>query len=330
MFAILGGVAALVVIAIIAGFMIFKPGGGNPTGPTGTNGTSAPPSPAAAKYASDAVSGYLKALAAGDAATALSYAQVDPADKTFLTNDVLKATQAKGAITDINVPEVTGDSAYSVAATYKIGTRSVSDEIRVIKVGDSWKLREVTEEVDFGYARAETLPMLIGGIELKQDKVELFPGAYEVTTGVENISYGTKNVVTVEAPGKYTSTVDLQPTLTSAGQAAFIKAARAKLASCLKQKALRPTGCGFGLNAPTGVKINLSTLSWTVDSKGDPFASVRPRLDYEDPAIGKGSPFISIKGRAKGTNGTSYVGTTYITGMSADLTKDTISVTFEN
>lgn len=327
MFAILGGVAALVVIAIIAGFMIFKPGGGNPTGPTGT---SAPPSPAAAKYASDAVSGYLKALAAGDAATALSYAQVDPADKTFLTNDVLKATQAKGAITDINVPEVTGDSAYSVAATYKIGTRSVSDEIRVIKVGDSWKLREVTEEVDFGYARAETLPMLIGGIELKQDKVELFPGAYEVTTGVENISYGTKNVVTVEAPGKYTSTVDLQPTLTSAGQAAFIKAARAKLASCLKQKALRPTGCGFGLNAPTGVKINLSTLSWTVDSKGDPFASVRPRLDYEDPAIGKGSPFISIKGRAKGTNGTSYVGTTYITGMSADLTKDTISVTFEN
>ena len=54
-----------------------------PTGP-GTQ----PTAPPAAAKASDAVNGYLQALAAGNVATALSYAAEPPADKTLLTTEV--------------------------------------------------------------------------------------------------------------------------------------------------------------------------------------------------------------------------------------------------
>lgn len=51
-------------------------------------------------------------------------------------------------------------------------------------------------------------------------------------------------------------------------------------------------------------------------------------LDYADPAIAVGYPFVTVTGRAKFADGNSCTGYTYITGLSADVTKSNISVTF--
>ena len=186
-------VLALVLIGTIIGVAVVR-GGDDPVagGGTGGGGTSSAP-PAEAKLPSDAVTGYLEALAAGDATTALTYASTAPSDTTFLTNEVLAASLKSGAITDINVPEVTDKYAYSVAASYKIGSQSVNADIPVEEEGDVWKLREVAYDLTLTSTQNKTLPMLINGVQAEADKVAVFPGTYTFTTGLDNISYGKSN-----------------------------------------------------------------------------------------------------------------------------------------
>src|SRR5215216_979612 len=67
---------------------------------------------------SDAVMGYLQALAAGDAVAALSFA-ADPAPTgPLLTNEVLAKSSERADLSDIQVPDVDDQNATSVSATY--------------------------------------------------------------------------------------------------------------------------------------------------------------------------------------------------------------------
>ena len=121
------GAAALAVIlmAVLAVVVATRLGpAANPGGTTSTQGQTNPSqntAPQQASRPSDAVAGYLQALAAGDAVAALSFA-ADPAPTgPLLTNEVLVESGDRAALTEIQVPVVEDQNATSVSATYTLG-----------------------------------------------------------------------------------------------------------------------------------------------------------------------------------------------------------------
>ncbi|GAA2097193.1 hypothetical protein GCM10009841_09360 [Microlunatus panaciterrae] len=320
-------VLALIVLGVAGGAILLSGGNKTDTGGTGTR-TSAPP----ATKASDAVKSYLEALAASNAQAALDLSEDQPADKTFLTNEVLQASNGRAPITAINVPEVADDNAYSVDATYKMGEESVTESFYVDKFDGKWKVKEAFAELDLSYTRDKSLPMIINGVEVKTDKVKLLPGSYEFTTGSKFIDYGSSNVLLVTSPSDYPNTSDIKASITEAGFSAFKKAAKDSMTACVKQKKLAPTGCPFAAKPTSQQKVDTKTIKWTLED--DPFGSdFKPRLDYEAKSTAKASVTFKMSFDAKGTsNGKpmtfSQDSRLRFADVSADLASEPLKVTW--
>jgi hypothetical protein len=322
-------VLALIILGVGAGVFFMNRGGGTAEGPTDPGSSSAPP---AASKASDAVKSYLEALAAGQAQTALALSDDQPADKTFLTDAVLADSNSRAPITDINVPDVPDEYAYSVDASYKLGKEAVSDKITVKKVGDSWKVRTGYAALNLSYIRSKTVPMLVNKVPVKTDKINIFPGSYTFDSGNKNISYGSDSSLLLKSPGDYPSATDIKATLTDVGQAAFEKSAKAQVNACLSQKKLAPSGCPFGVRQLSGQKVDSSTIKWKLTN--DPFSNLRVTLDYQNPATAKASASLTVSFKAKGTaygSRSTFSQTVYrYVDMSASLTQDPVKVTISD
>ena len=327
--AIIVGAAVVALILVIVGVVALIGSGSKPSASGGGGGATTAPAPAATK-ASDAVKGYLDALSAGHAEAALAFGKDQPADKTFLTDAVLADSLKRAPISDINVPEVADENAYQVSATYKVGGQAVNETFYVSKEGDVFQLSETTQDLDLGSARSNTVPMIMNGVKVTADKVTLLPGSYAVTSGIATINYGPKSTFVLKSPQDYAS-IQLTPTLTKAGSDAFVKSAKASMNDCLKQHSLAPKGCPFALTKQSDQKIVKSSIHWTLD--GNPWSNLKPRLDYQNPAIAQASASMTFSFTAKGTEG-GRAGTfkqkvyEYVQ-MSGDVTKSPVKVTFE-
>jgi len=294
-------VLALVVAAIGIGVAVSR-GGDDPVagGGTGGGGTSSAP-PAEAKKASDAVQGYLEAIAAGDAQAALAFASTAPTDTTFLTNEVLAASNKTAPIRAINVPEVDDEYAYRVAASFTMGKQAINTDFSVEKDGDVWKLRDVAADLDLQSRRSKTLPMLINGVNVETDKVLLFPGSYTFTTGNKYVDYGKSNTLVLKSPTEYPDGLsDIQATLTSAGDKAFTNAVEDSVKKCMKSKDLKNPGCPNNVTKVSGATPKEGTFKWTYDK--DALDNMKPRLDYDNPAVAEASVYLGMKaeGECKG------------------------------
>jgi hypothetical protein len=241
-----------------------SPGG---TTPGGTGSTAAP----AATTASDAVKGYLQALSSGDAQAALSYA-ADPVSGPLLTNSVLADSHKRAPLTTVDVPAVADPDATSVPATYQLGKTPVSESFNVIKVGDQWKLTQVTKAVDVGLVRQASVPMKINGVTIAASTVTLLPGSYAFTTGLSYLSYGSKSTVLLKSPSDQANVYSLRATLTSAGKRAVVSTAKKRYQKCLKAHALKPSNCPFGGTSTYTYKA--STIRWKQSGK-DPFRKAK-------------------------------------------------------
>lgn len=319
-------VAGVVILALILGLAL------RPKKTTEAGGDSNPTSNTTAAATADspsaAVKGYLEALAAANADGALAFAESDPASKTFLTSEVLKAAMTEAPLTGINVPDVDNSSTYAtVSASYKLGDRTINDTYYVSKVGDKWRLKDVAADVDFSYLNKGDLKVILNGVELDADKVYLFPGVYKVTSDNERVTWGGKSLQ-VDSPNAYPSVTDLKPTLTSGAVSEIRKAAQTKLNQCRSAKKLAPAGCGFGVRAPKGVKIQPSSIKWSIESGADAMKKMKPSLEYDDPLSATAYTYVYLKGTAKGTNGSSYYGYDSISKTSIDLSGDTVKVSF--
>ncbi len=324
------GVLALVLIGTIIAVAVVRAGddpvaGG---GTSGGGGTSSAP-PAESKLPSDAVKGYLEALAAGDATTALTYASTAPSDTTFLTNEVLASSLKAGAITDINVPEVSDKYTYSVAASYKIGSQSVNADFPVEEDGDAWKLREVAYDLTLSSTQNKTLPMLINGVQADADKVAVFPGTYTFTTGLDNISYGKSNKLIVKSVSDYPEGMsDIQPTVTSAGEKAFTKAVKASLDKCMDSKKIKNANCPNTFDRITGSQPDNGTLEWSYDK--DALDNMEIRLDYTNPAIAESNVSLGIKANAECDGNPCRLTSYGNPDPSANMTKDPLKIIWSN
>lgn len=312
-----GSVAAVLVIAMIVVFAVVRLNAGNRGGTTGTGGGEVKASSAEA-----AVQGYLEALAAGDAGTALGYADSAPADTSLLTNEVLAASNATAPITDIKVTKPASD--YSpTPATYVLGDQPVTTEFYTTKVGGAWKLRTVTREVSLRGMNGVSLTL--NGAAVSSDSATLFPGAYTLaaTNPYYTVAGGSFSVL---SPEDYTSP-NFELALSPTGLTTVRNAAQAKLASCVKQTSLAPKGCGFAIrSAGSGA----TKAKWQISSGKNAMRSANFRLDYTDPTQAKAYTSVSLK--VKGYNKAGkYVGygNGYISSALADLSGKTVTITFD-
>ena len=240
--------------------------------------TSAPPpttAPAAAK-ASDAVAGYLKALAAADADAAIAYSAEPLTKGGTLTDSVLAESNKRAPLRGINVPAVDDENAATVDATYKLGKKTVSESFDVVKSGSDWKLQRVVADLNLAGVRYKGVTLRLNGAKVSRNVVSVFPGSYALTSGRKTVSYGSKNTVVVRGPSDLPSTTGIKLSLTHSGTKSVKNAAKRSYSNCLKQKKVAPKGCPFGLTTGS-FKINNSTIKWT--QKGsDPFRNAKVSL----------------------------------------------------
>lgn len=324
-------IAAAVALLLIVGIAVAalagrdRPVAVSPTGP----GRGAPASAPATARPSDAVRGYLEALAGNDADRAVSYLKDPPADRTFLTRAMLEASSKQAAISGIDVPEVTDKYIYRVPARYTIGDQAVTEDYSVSEAGGTYKLSRAVTEFDLSYQRDETLPMLINGVPVRTDKVSLFPGTYAFTTDSKWVTYGDTAEITLTGPSDYDSP-RLTPTLNSAGKAAFVRATKAALDTCLQQRKLAPPDCPNRIALRRGQKVTQSTIQWSLTN--DPFKNARVTLDSTDPTVVEATFYPKYRFRATGsTDGRSGkfdgepIGL-YLFRSTGDLSGDTVKV----
>ena len=288
---IMAAVLAAALVLVVVGVGIAVTSGPKPKASTSQSGATAPsgsaasaasqsPTPAPAALPSDAVRGYLEALASGNAARATSYAAQAPAERALLTNAVLAESKKRAPITAISVPTVDDQNATSVTASYAIGSTNVSASYPVVKLAEAWKLVSVTAAVAVDYS--EAAGMKINGVGVHGSVIQLFPGSYAVTATSKNLTFGKRTFV-VKAVGTNLEQHATPVTLTGAGKKRAVSAARDDLNRCLTTKAIAPKNCPFGVRS-NGYTNVTSTIRWTVIG-GDPFAEAKTRLEGGDVVV---------------------------------------------
>ena len=301
------------------------PGGSAPPG----GSTSAPP-PASTK-ADESVKMYLEALAAGNAAVALSLGKDQPTDKSFLTDAVLAESNKRAPITEITVSPPDSEYDSSIEAAYKMGDQQVNDTFTVQKQGETYLLYDVTQDVNLESLRSRTLPLQINRVGVTSDTVHLFPGSYVLTTGSDYVAYGGGPMV-ITSPNDFPSAYDHRPAITEAGTKAVVAAAKAKLNDCVKQAKFKPSGCPF-LNIRENPGQNITESSIRRKIAEDPFSNVKPRIDFQDPSIAEFNLTVRWEATASGTQSGqrsrfSIDNATDFTTVRARLTNDPIKVVF--
>ncbi|MFT4219618.1 MAG: hypothetical protein QM611_03765 [Microbacterium sp.] len=306
---IIGGGAALVAIIVVVAVALTSllSGGGQPAAnPGGGEGEPVATTPDAV------VTGYLEALAASDAEQALSYVESPPADLTFLTDEVLQASNARAPITGISVTAPTNaEFSVEVQATYSIGDEQVSTTFNVSDYDDdgTWSMSAGTSDIQLG-SRVEGLEVTLNGVALTGLDVTVFPGSYEVATTSEAFTIEGASTFTVREPFDYPSLSDMEVTLSKSGLKQFRQLIKKDVSTCLKSKK-RKAGCGLSVPATLsdGTKIVQGTVkrTLTADAKSN-LKSLKPQESYTDPMRvtseyigGVNMQATCVKGGSRGT-----------------------------
>lgn len=268
---------------------------------------SVPPSsaPPAGPLASEAVAGYLTALAAGDAKGALAYAARPLPAGPFLTDAVLAESTKRAPITDIAVPPVDDPLATTVTAGYRIGGTAVRAAYGVEQVGGQWKLSSVFKTLDLSLVRRPSLPIRINGVKVTSDSVDVLPGSYAFSPESPNLTLGSKAVVTVRDPGDYANVLDLGFNLSRTGRDKVVQLAKQRYGQCLKARVTRPKNCPFRWTGKVaGASFREGSVRWT-RTGSDPWA--KPKVVMLDKAARIQIPLrVRIAGTCsiKGASGT--------------------------
>ena len=233
---ILGVGSAIVVINLIQA-KTTEPSTGTSTSPSSSA------SPAATARPSDAVVGYLTALSSGDAREALAYGQSQPTETSLLTDKALSKALKDAPLTGIEVAPVNGENEAAVEASFKLGKRSVTETFDVVKQEDAWKLRRVAAEVELEGVRNGAVPLLINGAKVSADLISLFPGSYEISTGLKYSDYGTESTILITSPSGFPDTSRLGVRINAKGKAAAVTAAKKSYTTCLKSDDPAPAKC---------------------------------------------------------------------------------------
>lgn len=210
--------------------------------------------------ASETVTAYLEALAAGDAEKALSYSKSEPANADLLTNDILGKQIAKMPISDIRIlddgEEMAGIGMASVKVAVKFGEQLSDSTVRLSKVEETWKIDDAINKIDITSTSAADETLTIFGKELKKGEAfYVFPGFVDVGSSNEYLD------VAADSPLLTGGMISFQPTYTlnDEGVNAVSATMADAFAVCEKSNLLDPPGCPVKLNNYRAVD---GTVTW--------------------------------------------------------------------
>ncbi|MFT3860119.1 hypothetical protein [Micropruina sp.] len=257
----------------------------------------------AASTAQQAVRGFLDALAADDADQALQYALNRPTDTTLLTRAVLESSHQTGALTVVNVPEVTGAGTVQVPAEVSFGEHRATITFSVTPTEAGWRLGQVTSTIDPGPLPSDLIASLNGQPLSGTSHLEVFPGLYTFSEKVPEIALE-GNPVLVAAVGEDVR-AGLQPTLTSKGEKVANALAARAVDECMEQRKPEPKDCPNSVTVAQGQKIDTKTIKWNL--VGNPWKNATYTLDVTDPTQARGATTLTFRFRCTLTqNGEKY------------------------
>lgn len=297
-----GGLALVIVVVLIIVLVVHSsassaqkaiaaPTSGTTAGTGKTSAPSSAPSQASPQSASGVVQDYLNALAAGNATKALSDLSQQPSDTSLMTDTVLKASLKAAPLTDIKVPKVTDQYAFEVDASYKLGSRPVNAKFDVDNSSGSYLVDQGYAEIDLGDL-TNGLPLTVNGVKTSADKVDLFPGSYQLGTTAKYISLGSSANFLVQQPDDFPD-IEPKPVLTAQGQAIFKQKVTAAIQACVRSMKLNP-GCGLNTDPKTDdgdtVKENSVHRTLTADAKAQ-IKNMTATLDFDNPTVAEDEDF---------------------------------------
>lgn len=216
-----------------------------------------------------AVTGYLEALARGDAAGALAYGQSPPGSTDLLTDDILNRQITELPISDIRIIGSTGRTGYAqVHVAAKFGEQT-SDTMVVVQESDGWKLKNAAVKLDgsmtgnVGSLMPAMQTVTVFGKPADQP-LYVFPGWLDRGSTNPNLAVDGAPVLLQQLMAG--TAMPVSPTdikLSDAGHQAITTAISDALAQCSASNLLTPPGCPLRINTSLYVE---GTAQWgTVD-----------------------------------------------------------------
>lgn len=226
----------------------------------------------------DGAVAFLKAVASGDSQAALAHQQETPADRTLLTDEVLRASAERAPITDIRV---TGSSTNEVELAYFLGPNEVTATFVPVRQADgTFKIRSGTSTVNMSLPRQ--VPVTVNGQPVRTQQLQAFPGAYELDTGLTNLTFEETDF-TVAGP-RSNPRVAPAARLSDEGTREFLTAARASLDACAAAPEVTPSRCPQGqLGDLPQIQFVAGSVQWSLVN--DPFQGVTPQLNLSDETV---------------------------------------------
>lgn len=211
---------------------------------------------------STVVATYLSAIARADASTALAQLAEVPGDRSFLTDEMLRASDERAPIADISVargrPRVPDPLHLDLTAMFTVGGTPATATFAVERTGldRPWRLARGTLEIVVP-AAADGLAVTVNGQAVTADTVVLFPGTYELASTNPSFTLRGGVVQTFTDPASASPAfADVRAELTETGVAAFRSAVADAVHACVAATSL-VAGCGLDLPATTSDGIRL-------------------------------------------------------------------------
>lgn len=314
---IVGGAIALVVILIVGG--IFALGAmsapsGSAAGASSSNsdskGFKTP------ETAQDTVELYLNSVADGDATIARKLAGGATSDE-FLTDEALANSLELAAITNIVVDEEASqidDYEATVSATFDIGDTTVNRDFKLWKTSKTWEIYDGLVSISLDSFKG--LEPSVNGIELsKTNSINVFPGAYQLTLGLEAFELDGKTDTFVLANRNDAEVFyEIKPKLTEAATEQYRTLVAESLKKCLESKTFT-TECGLEVSTELngGEKVIDGTITRTLDTEGEAkLKRLAPEVSYSAPTVVSTYDYITVTTTAEVDNaGTRESGTLY-------------------
>lgn len=248
------GAAVVVVVAIV--LVVTLAGGG--------------PGQGGAASAGDAVKGYLQALARGDAEAALSYGADQPANKQFLTNEILKKQITQWPISNIRIlSDDSGNGGLGMGRVHVVanfGDKNSDTTVYVKKDHGGWKLDTAAIKLDgqhfttSGNAAAKTLTFF--GKPVADSTVYVFPGWIDVGSTNPYLSVSAKPLLLDQLSLMGGSWMTPEIALTDKGKTAVTDQFNAAMDQCRHSNLLAPPGCPMKLDSYSSYALVEGTVSW--------------------------------------------------------------------
>lgn len=225
--------------------------------------------------------GFMDALGQGDAEKALAFAATAPeGDNTLLSRDVLAEANKRAAVSGVTVDETvlteeipgvwnTG----TATVTYSIGDQPQTIDLPLRKVGDEWKLDQVSAPVKLGLNGPDRM---VNGVTVRPGAYNMFPGSYSVTSTNPLIGLDRTEFV-LNAPTATDTDWEPEPVLSDEGRNRSIEAGKRIIDDCMKAKELAPANCPFIQWREEGLTIDKATINYTL--KNDPWKDVEFRFN---------------------------------------------------